>query len=86
MALGLWINSVVNQVISIPESCLNYNAAIKNLHLQNSIKEFPTPSGFKAEIEGVRCEIGKRKEGRFEVREVRGMNFGSVHLYLAKTK
>jgi len=84
-ALGLVAAVFIRRVVPLLGALLSGRPR-EYLHLQNSIKEFPTPSGFKAEIEGVRCEIGKRKEGRFEVREVRGMNFGSVHLYLAKTK
>lgn len=49
------------------------------LHLQNSIKDFPTPPNFVKLMEGLSC--GENGTGRFRVNEVKQMNFGSVQLY-----
>lgn len=49
------------------------------LHLQNSIKDFPTPPEFVKLMEGLKC--GETGTGRFRVNEVKQMNFGSVQLY-----
>jgi len=51
------------------------------MHLQNSIKEFPTPAEFRALMEGLEC--GRGGKGTFKVEEVVQMNFGSVQLYVA---
>ena len=49
------------------------------LHLQNSIKDFPTPKNFVKLMEGLSCG---ENNGRFRVNELRQMNFGSVQLYI----
>lgn len=51
------------------------------MHLQNSIKEFPSPKDFAAMMEGLSC--GADGKGRFRVDDLIQMNFGSVQLYLA---
>lgn len=51
------------------------------MHLQNSIKEFPSPKNFSAMMEGLSC--GDDGNGTFRVDELIQMNFGSVQLYLA---
>lgn len=51
------------------------------LHLQNSIKDFPTPKEFGALIEHVEC--GEDGKGAFRLDELIHMNFGSVQLYVA---
>jgi hypothetical protein len=51
------------------------------MHLQNSIKEFPSPKEFAALMEGLSC--GEDGGGSFRVDELIQMNFGSVQLYLA---
>jgi ubiquinone/menaquinone biosynthesis C-methylase UbiE len=50
------------------------------LHLQNSIKDFPTPQNFVKLMEGLSC--GKEGKGRFRVDELKQLNFGSVQLYV----
>lgn len=52
------------------------------MHLQNSIKEFPTPKQFVALLEGVKCKNGG-KSGTFRVDKLKHLNFGSVQLYVA---
>lgn len=49
------------------------------MHLQNSIKEFPSPKQFVALMESIECS----HEGTFKVENVTHLNFGSVQLYLA---
>eukprot|EP00526_Cylindrotheca_closterium_P018111 CAMPEP_0113630538 /NCGR_PEP_ID=MMETSP0017_2-20120614/15867_1 /TAXON_ID=2856 /ORGANISM="Cylindrotheca closterium" /LENGTH=298 /DNA_ID=CAMNT_0000541007 /DNA_START=68 /DNA_END=964 /DNA_ORIENTATION=- /assembly_acc=CAM_ASM_000147 len=51
------------------------------MHLQNSIKEFPSPKEFAALMEGLKC--GEDGNGSFRVDNLIQMNFGSVQLYLS---
>lgn len=51
------------------------------LHLQNSIKDFPSPPEFGKLLEGLSC--GESGKGHFDVDEIVQMNFGSVQLYVA---
>ena len=51
------------------------------MHLQNSIKEFPSPKEFKIIMETLKC--GQDGKGKFRVDNLIQMNFGSVQLYLA---
>lgn len=62
------------------------------MHLQKSIKDFPSPTEFVALMEGLRCPIkgGEDREeleidtfGAFRVKEVVNLNFGSVQIYVA---
>ncbi|KAL7542400.1 hypothetical protein ACHAXR_013403, partial [Thalassiosira sp. AJA248-18] len=63
------------------------------MHLQKSIKEFPSPPDFVALMEGLKCPIksssGDEEEleidtfGSFRVKEVVNLNFGSVQIYVA---
>jgi len=61
------------------------------MHLQKSIKEFPSPSEFVALMEGLKCPVksadGVELEidtfGSFRVKEVVNLNFGSVQIYVA---
>ncbi|KAL7545312.1 hypothetical protein ACHAWF_008664 [Thalassiosira exigua] len=59
------------------------------MHLQKSIKDFPSPSEFVALMEGLRCpvkdgdELSINSVGSFRVKEVVNMNGGSVQIYLA---
>ena len=49
------------------------------LHLQNSIKDFPTPPEFVKLIEGTECETGT-----FVVDDLIQLNFGAVQLYVSR--
>lgn len=51
------------------------------LHLQNSIKDFPSPKEFVTLMESVEC--GEDGQGTFRLDELIQMNFGSVQLYVA---
>lgn len=58
------------------------------MHLQKSIKDFPTPNEFVALMEGIKCPIKEEDEGRqvfgtFRVTKVVNLNFGSVQIYVA---
>jgi len=59
------------------------------MHLQKSIKDFPTPSEFVKKMEGIKCPIRKEEDegrqvfGTFRVAKVVNLNFGSVQIYVA---
>lgn len=63
------------------------------MHLQKSIKDFPSPTEFVKLIEGLKCPVkssgdgGEELEidtfGSFRVKEVVNLNFGSVQIYVA---
>ena len=51
------------------------------MHLQNSIKHFPSPAEFATMIRETSCE-----NGSFDVKDIIQMNYGSVQLYVMQTK
>jgi ubiquinone/menaquinone biosynthesis C-methylase UbiE len=51
-------------------------------HLQNSIRDFPTPPEFRNLMQNLACE--NNAGNYFEMDPVVHMNFGSVQLYLGK--
>mmetsp|Transcript_22538 Transcript_22538/g.51987 ORF Transcript_22538/g.51987 Transcript_22538/m.51987 type:complete len:332 (-) Transcript_22538:265-1260(-) len=51
------------------------------LHLQNSIKHFPTPAEFVQQLESLDCS-SSISAGSFRVDDLIHMNFGSVQLYI----
>jgi len=61
------------------------------MHLQKSIREFPSPPEFVALMEGLKCPVtgadGVEKEidmfGSFRVKKVVNLNYGSVQIYVA---
>jgi demethylmenaquinone methyltransferase/2-methoxy-6-polyprenyl-1,4-benzoquinol methylase len=61
------------------------------MHLQKSIKEFPSPKEFVALMEGLKCPVWNDDDGEmqidtfgaFRVKEVVNLNFGSVQIYVA---
>jgi len=60
------------------------------LHLQNSISHFPPPSEFTTFLESLSCPVAAdddsnqlKYHGRFRMKSVTQLNFGSVQLYLA---
>jgi len=62
------------------------------MHLQKSIKDFPSPTEFVALMEELKCRTkgGEAREeweidtfGSFRVKEVVNLNFGSVQIYVA---
>jgi demethylmenaquinone methyltransferase/2-methoxy-6-polyprenyl-1,4-benzoquinol methylase len=50
-------------------------------HLQNSIKDFPSPKEFGTLLEQVKCDDGA-EQGAFRLDELVQLNFGSVQLYV----
>lgn len=50
------------------------------MHLQNSIRQFPSPPQFRQLLETLSC--GSDQLGYFHMEEVMHMNFGSVQLYI----
>lgn len=94
--LGALARFFIRHIVPVMGAALS-GAPKEYLHLQNSIKEFPSPMEFKALMEGLTCSVdistitvGANGEkgvetmtGAFRVEEVRQMNFGSVQLYLA---
>jgi demethylmenaquinone methyltransferase / 2-methoxy-6-polyprenyl-1,4-benzoquinol methylase len=56
------------------------------LHLQNSIRNFPTPPEFKRLLEHLDCVDGEGNHGgHFDVESIKQLNFGSVQLYVSRT-
>ena len=64
------------------------------MHLQKSIKDFPSPAEFVELMEGIKCPIKAEDGGvdqleqidtwgSFRVKEVVNLNFGSVQIYIA---
>lgn len=49
-------------------------------HLQNSIKDFPSPKEFGTLLEKVKCD--ESTEGAFRLEDLVQLNFGSVQLYV----
>jgi len=94
--LGALARLFIRHIVPVMGAALS-GAPKEYLHLQNSIKEFPSPTEFKALMEGVQCTANtatitagkdgeegvKSMTGAFMVDEIRQMNFGSVQLYVA---
>jgi demethylmenaquinone methyltransferase/2-methoxy-6-polyprenyl-1,4-benzoquinol methylase len=78
--LGSIARLFIHYVVPIMGALLS-GAPREYLHLQNSIKEFPSPPQFKQLIEASHC--GKNKRGSFRVEKIIPMNFDSVHIYIA---
>lgn len=77
--MGFFARLFIRHVVPIVGAILS-GAPQEYMHLQNSIKEFPSPIEFKALMEGLSC--GKRN-GSFRVDNLINLNFGSVQLYIA---
>lgn len=81
--LGYMARFFIRHVVPVIGATLS-GAPREYMHLQNSIKEFPTPSEFKKLIENLDCRsAGRRKIGKFRVDALHQLNFGSVQLYVA---
>jgi demethylmenaquinone methyltransferase/2-methoxy-6-polyprenyl-1,4-benzoquinol methylase len=52
-------------------------------HLQNSIRDFPTPSEFVQLLESLQCVDSG---GDFQLEKLLQMNFGSVQLYMSRVR
>lgn len=78
--MGAGARLFIRHVVPILGALLS-GAPREYMHLQNSIKEFPSPKEFAALMEGLNCGVDGR--GSFRVDNLIQMNFGSVQLYLA---
>jgi len=78
--LGLVARGFIRHVLPLAGAVMS-GAPREYLHLQNSIKDFPSPNEFVALMEGVKC--GADERGTFQVEILKQMNFGSVQLYVA---
>jgi len=63
-------------------------------HLQNSIRDFPSPDEFSAQLRNVACDDdddseedneGQQRQASFELDDIVQLNFGSVQLYVLKS-
>lgn len=78
--LGAVARFFIRHVVPVVGGLLS-GAPREYLHLQNSIKEFPSPQEFGALMQRLDCGS---TEGYFELEELIQMNFGSVQLYVTK--
>lgn len=85
-AAGVFIKHVVPFVGGL----LSGGARQEYKHLQNSIKEFPSPQEFKQQLQDLSCPLREDDEdayfyvGHYQMEDVVHMNFGSVQLYIGK--
>ena len=83
---GIFIQYVVPYV-----GGLLSGARSEYVHLQNSIKEFPSPEHFQQQLQNLSCTLSPRDddydssyEGYFTMEPIQHMNFGSVQLYIGR--
>lgn len=74
--LGMLARLFIRHMVPIIGGLLS-GAPKEYAHLQNSIKDFPSPSEFRSLMQQLSC-------GGFEMDDVIHMNFGSVQLYLGR--
>ena len=85
-AAGVFIKHVVPFIGGL----LSGGARQEYKHLQNSIKEFPSPPEFKQQLQDLSCPLREDDEdsyfyvGHYQMEDVVHMNFGSVQLYIGK--
>jgi demethylmenaquinone methyltransferase/2-methoxy-6-polyprenyl-1,4-benzoquinol methylase len=90
-AAGIFIQYVVPFVGGI----MSGGARKEYIHLQNSIKEFPSPNTFNEQLQNLECPLLKKNNdndqdyhlytGYYDMQPVQNMNFGSVQLYIGRT-
>lgn len=78
--MGTGARLFIRYVVPVMGAMLS-GAPKEYMHLQNSIKDFPSPKKFVTIMESLSC--GEDGEGSFRVDKLVQMNFGSVQLYLA---
>mmetsp|Transcript_20233 Transcript_20233/g.50336 ORF Transcript_20233/g.50336 Transcript_20233/m.50336 type:complete len:355 (-) Transcript_20233:1583-2647(-) len=89
-ALGAAAGVFIKHVVPFIGGLLSGGAKQEYKHLQNSIKEFPSPDVFKQQLQDLDCPLRDDDEdayfyvGNFDMEEVVHMNFGSVQLYIGK--
>jgi demethylmenaquinone methyltransferase/2-methoxy-6-polyprenyl-1,4-benzoquinol methylase len=77
--MGVLARFFIRHVVPVVGGVLS-GAPKEYLHLQNSIKEFPSPSEFSKLLEGLDCN-----GGYFSMEELIQLNFGSVQLYVTRS-
>lgn len=84
--LGTMARFFIRHIVPVLGATLS-GAPKEYMHLQNSIKEFPSPAKFVELMEGLECKndgkVRKGKVGKFKVNALHQLNFGSVQIYLA---
>lgn len=90
-AAGIFIQYVVPYIGGI----MSGGARKEYIHLQNSIKEFPSPNTFNEQLQNLECPLLKKNNdndqdyhlytGYYDMQPVQNMNFGSVQLYIGRT-
>ena len=79
--MGFFARLFIRHVVPTIGALLS-GAPREYLHLQKSIKEFPSPNEFVALMEGLSCS-SVDGIGAFRLNKLKHLNFGSVQLYLA---
>jgi len=79
--MGFHARLFIRYVVPVVGAVLS-GAPREYMHLQNSIKEFPSPSNFVQLMENLQCSSSDGRVGAFRVDNLIQMNFGSVQLYL----
>ena len=88
--LGAAAGVFIRNVVPVIGSLLSGGAREEYRHLQNSIKEFPSPNEFRTILQTLECPLRSDDgdvhfyTGHYEMEDVVSMNFGSVHLYLGR--
>ena len=77
--LGIGARMFIRHIVPIVGGILS-GAPREYMHLQNSIKDFPSPPNFKLLLEDLQC--GPDGKGHYDMEDVIHMNFGSVQLYV----
>ncbi len=88
--LGLVARFFIRHVVPSLGALLS-GAPKEYMHLQKSIKDFPSPEKFVEIMEGLKCPVRSQENeeleintfGAFRVTEVINLNFGSVQIYVA---
>ena len=78
--MGIGARFFIRNVIPVLGGILS-GAPREYWHLQNSIKDFPSPRDFSKEIQSLQCD-----SGWFSVEEIQQLNFGSVQIYVITAK
>jgi len=78
--MGAGARLFIRHIVPVVGAILS-GAPREYMHLQSSIKEFPSPKEFAKLMEGLSC--GEDGRGTFRVDNLMQLNFGSVQLYIA---
>lgn len=78
--MGIVVTFFIRTIVPLLGGILS-GAPREYWHLQNSIKDFPSPNEFVQQINQLSCNTGQ-----FEVDRVDQLNFGSVQIYNIRTR